>query len=86
MQYKQFLLTMQYKQSTECKQLILIVRAINYHVGKQNFTVVFMMDLKSLNVVADLLSDAGNSIQMAVCGLTPRQKGIDFSIIAAVIL
>ena len=42
----------------------------------QNFTVVFISDLKEMNKVAEELEGAADSLQIAVCGLMPRQKGI----------
>lgn len=61
--------------TVDCKQLVLIVRALNYHAGMQNFTIVFITDLKELNKTASELIDTGDSTQVAVCGLQPRHKG-----------
>lgn len=59
----------------ESRQLVLIARAINYHAGMQKFTVVFISDLNEITKIAGELEGAGDSLQIAVCGLTSRQKG-----------
>ena len=61
--------------TVDCKQLVLIVRTLNYHAGMQNFTIVFITDLKEVNKIDSELTAACDSIQIAVCGLQPRHKG-----------
>ena len=61
----------------EAKQLALIVQAMNYQLGLQNFTVVFIFHLQDMYKIVDELKTISDSVQVAVCGLTSRHTGMN---------
>lgn len=60
----------------EVKQLCLLVRALNYGVGKQQYTVVFVTSLEGISSITSSL--AGDTLKTGVCVLTGSKKGICF--------
>jgi hypothetical protein len=47
--------------------LLLIVRAINFHVGLQDFTFIFICPLDILSAIQSAVTSSEDSLQLAVC-------------------
>lgn len=55
--------------------LLLLVRALNYAVGLQNFYVLFMVPLGIINHISETVRPHGENIQLAVCSFSDPTKG-----------
>ena len=60
----------------EAKILLLLVRALNYAVGLQNFFVIFIVPLGLMNHISETVKPHGENIQLAVCSFSDSTKGI----------
>ena len=59
----------------EAKILLLLVRALNYAVGLQNFFVIFIVPLALMNNSGETIRPHGENIQLAVCSFSDSNKG-----------
>lgn len=59
----------------EVKQLVLSIRALNYSVGKQQYTAVFITTLEGISSVSSALSGVGDEpVHTGVCICLDREK------------
>lgn len=54
--------------SDDAKDCSYIIRALNYHMGLQEFTVVMLCKLQSVFEVAAVIKS--DKVQVAICGVT----------------
>ena len=65
----------------DAKRHMMIVRALNYNMGLQDFTVVFFCSLTLSAAVMEVLSGNSDFCQLAVCAMPSGKKGM-YNIIA----
>lgn len=58
----------------EAKQLLLMVRALNFHVSLQDFTVIFFCPLEAMGDILHAVELEG-MVQLAVCSFNDKGKG-----------
>ena len=56
-------------------KLLLLVRALDYAVGLQNFYVIFIVPLAVMNHISETVKPHGENIQLAVCSFSDSTKG-----------
>ena len=61
--------------------LALIVRAINYNVGMQVYTVVFITTLEGIATAAEALSSDGDVVQSGVVAISIASKAMHTDVV-----
>ncbi len=56
--------------------MALVVRAINYGMGLQDFTLILIVNFEQINHISSQLRATADNFQVAVAGLSARLKGI----------
>ena len=54
----------------------MLVRALNFNVGLQKYTVIFITALEVVSDVCSGLKEEENDVQIGVCGFTKTVKGM----------
>ena len=58
------------------KQYVLIIRALNYSVGLQDFTIAIFCNFKLIFNITEALNSTVDFVQAAVCALSSDHNGI----------
>lgn len=59
----------------EAQRIALTLRAINYNVGVQMYTMVFITTLKEISSISHALTGEGDVVQSGVIAITDSQNG-----------
>lgn len=59
----------------EAQRITLTLRAINYNVGVQMYTMVFITTLKGISSISHALTGEGDVVQSGVIAITDSQNG-----------
>ena len=57
------------------KQILLIVRALNFHVSLQDFSILILCPLKDLGEFSTAVQVSSDSLQLGVCNFTDKANG-----------